>query len=126
MHPYNRKARYAYALWISAAQVEGITIDEEGLAYLGETSERTSLRHAVQLLTPAATLAGTNGRDDVNKTDLEEVCAQLVGFKPWCRGANPSEARRKQKCDTQFTCGLSNMHQVQMEHSCIAGGHAFP
>ena len=26
-----------------------------------------------QLLTPAATLADTNGRDKVNRTDLEEV-----------------------------------------------------
>ena len=31
------------------AQVEGITIDEEGLALLGDISERTSLRHAVQV-----------------------------------------------------------------------------
>lgn len=53
--------------------MEGISIDEEGLAYLGELSEGTSLRHAVQLLTPAATLAATNGRDDVTKVDLEEV-----------------------------------------------------
>lgn len=55
------------------AQVEDITIDDEGLALLGDISERTSLRHAVQLLTPAATLADTNGRSAVSKTDLEEV-----------------------------------------------------
>lgn len=30
-------------------QVEGIGIDEESLAYLGEIGERTSLRHAVQV-----------------------------------------------------------------------------
>lgn len=30
-------------------QVEGIAIDEESLAYLGEVGERTSLRHAVQV-----------------------------------------------------------------------------
>jgi hypothetical protein len=59
-------------------QVEGISIDEEGLAYLGELSEGTSLRHAVQLLTPAATLAATNGRDDVTRVDLEEVGAAAV------------------------------------------------
>jgi DNA helicase TIP49 (TBP-interacting protein) len=41
--------------------VEGIGIDEESLAYLGEIGERTSLRHAVQLLTPAVMLARTNG-----------------------------------------------------------------
>lgn len=38
-------------------QVEGIGIDEESLAFLGEVGERTSLRHAVQLLTPAVSVA---------------------------------------------------------------------
>jgi hypothetical protein len=33
----------------SLLQVEGIGIDEESLAYLGEIGERTSLRHAVQV-----------------------------------------------------------------------------
>jgi RuvB-like protein 1 len=61
------------------SQVESISIDEEGLAYLGEMSEKTSLRHAVQLLTPAATLAATNGRDDVTKVDLEEVSTPING-----------------------------------------------
>ena len=54
-------------------QVEGITIDAEGLGFLGELSETTSLRHAVQLLTPAMTLTRTNGRDSVTRADLEEV-----------------------------------------------------
>jgi RuvB-like protein 1 (pontin 52) len=53
-------------------QVEGIEIDEESLAYLGEIGERTSLRHAVQLLTPSAMLAKTNGRDAISRGDLEE------------------------------------------------------
>lgn len=43
------------------------------MAALGEIGERTSLRHAVQLLTPAAVLAGTNGRDAISQGDLEEV-----------------------------------------------------
>ena len=35
-------------------QVEGIAYDSpESLAFLGEIGERTSLRHAVQLLSPA-------------------------------------------------------------------------
>jgi RuvB-like protein 1 len=54
-------------------QVEGIAIDAESLAYVGEVGEQTSLRHAVQLLTPAATLARTNGRDAVSRGDLEEA-----------------------------------------------------
>ncbi|KXZ45693.1 hypothetical protein GPECTOR_51g678 [Gonium pectorale] len=57
------------------AQVEGIGIDEESLAFLGEVGERTSLRHAVQLLTPAAMLGKTNGRDSIARGDLEEIDA---------------------------------------------------
>lgn len=43
-------------------QVEGTAVDEESLAYLGEIGEETSLRHAVQLMTPAMVLAKTSGR----------------------------------------------------------------
>lgn len=39
----------AYVTAGPALQVEGIGIDEESLAYLGEIGERTSLRHAVQV-----------------------------------------------------------------------------
>ena len=39
------------------AAVEALAVDEESLALLGEIGEATSLRHAVQLLTPAAILA---------------------------------------------------------------------
>lgn len=49
---------------LSLPQVEGTPIDEESLALLGEIGEDTSLRHAVQLMTPALVLAKTNGRYD--------------------------------------------------------------
>jgi len=39
------------------AQVEALQVDEDSLGYLGEIGEGTSLRHAVQLLTPSAILA---------------------------------------------------------------------
>jgi RuvB-like protein 1 len=39
------------------ARVEGITFDGDSLAFLGSVAEQTSLRHAVQLLTPASILA---------------------------------------------------------------------
>mmetsp|Transcript_4500 Transcript_4500/g.7592 ORF Transcript_4500/g.7592 Transcript_4500/m.7592 type:complete len:456 (-) Transcript_4500:316-1683(-) len=54
------------------AQVEGLGIDEESLAFLGEIGERTSLRHSVQLLTPAFMLARSNGREEIARADLEE------------------------------------------------------
>lgn len=53
--------------------LEGIEIDEESLARLAEIGETSSLRHAVQLLTPAKILAVTNGRDAIVKADVEEV-----------------------------------------------------
>lgn len=55
------------------AQVEGISLDEDSLTYLGEIGEETSLRHAVQLMTPAAVLSRTNGREQISRGDVEEV-----------------------------------------------------
>lgn len=55
------------------AQVEGIALDAEALALLADIGEETSLRHAAALLTPAALLAKTNGRDEVTQADLSEV-----------------------------------------------------
>jgi len=46
---------------VAARQVEGIRMEEAALGYLGEISQAASLRHAVQLLTPAHVLAKTNG-----------------------------------------------------------------
>eukprot|EP00759_Apiculatamorpha_spiralis_P020752 PhF_6_TR26057/c0_g1_i2/m.36719/K04499/RUVBL1, RVB1, INO80H; RuvB-like protein 1 (pontin 52) len=55
------------------AQTEGITLDKDALAKLGEIGERTSLRFVVQLLTPAAVLANTNGREEITAEDIAEV-----------------------------------------------------
>jgi len=55
------------------AHVEGIEIVQDSLAHLGQIAERTSLRHAVQLLTPCSMVAATNGRQGVSVADLEEV-----------------------------------------------------
>ena len=55
------------------AQIEGITVDEEAYAYLGEIGVRSTLRYAVQLLTPAKVVVGTNGREEISKEDIEEI-----------------------------------------------------
>ncbi|XP_042907345.1 ruvB-like 1 [Parasteatoda tepidariorum] len=55
------------------ANVEGITIDEESLCTLGEIGLKTTLRYAVQLLTPASLLAKVNGRTSVKKQDITEI-----------------------------------------------------
>ena len=39
------------------AQIENLAIDADGLALLGSVAETTSLRHAVQLLSPASILS---------------------------------------------------------------------
>lgn len=66
-------------------QVEGLEIDEESLAMLGEIGERTSLRHTVQLLTPAGLLARTNGRSNIAKADLEEVASLFLDARASAR-----------------------------------------
>ncbi|PHT69292.1 RuvB-like 1 [Capsicum annuum] len=67
------------------AQVEGLEIDEESLAYLGEIGQRASLRHAVQLLSPASVVAKMNGRDKICKVDLDEVNSLYLDAKSSAR-----------------------------------------
>jgi RuvB-like protein 1 len=55
------------------ASTEGLKIDEEALAGLGEIGQRASLRYAIQLLTPARIIAGTADRDVITKGDVDEV-----------------------------------------------------
>jgi len=55
------------------AQVEGIAVDDEAYATLGEIGVRSTLRYAVQLLTPANVVVKTNGRDEIGKDDIEEL-----------------------------------------------------
>merc|ERR1712230_174849 len=54
------------------AMTEGLEIEEEALALLGEIGANTSLRYVVQLLTPAAIMAATAGREAITKDDIEE------------------------------------------------------
>ena len=55
------------------AEIESLEIDDEALAALGEIGIRTSLRYAVQMLTPSRILAETNGRDTISLSDVDEV-----------------------------------------------------
>jgi len=55
------------------AQVEGTNVNEEAYALLGEIGVRSTLRYAVQLLTPAKVIVQTNGRDEIGKEDIEEI-----------------------------------------------------
>lgn len=55
------------------SQIEGLTVDEEAFAYLGEIGVRSTLRYAIQLLTPAKVLVNTSGRESIGKEDIEEI-----------------------------------------------------
>lgn len=61
--------------------VEGLQIDEGALAFLGGVGDSSSLRHAVQLLTPAAIMAKTHGRDMIAVGDAEEVAGLFLDCK---------------------------------------------
>ncbi|KAF8716948.1 hypothetical protein HU200_026051 [Digitaria exilis] len=75
------------------AQVEEIGIDEESLAYLGEIGQQTSLRHAIQLLSPASVVAKTNGREKICKADLEEVSGLYLDAKSSARLLHEQQER---------------------------------
>jgi|EP00970_Alexandrium_tamarense_P002996 RuvB-like protein 1 (pontin 52) len=55
------------------ASVEGIEVEESALRLLSEIGSRTSLRYAVQMLTPARIVAETTGRTAIGEEDVKEV-----------------------------------------------------
>ena len=55
------------------SETESIEVDEDALVAMGEIGARTSLRYAVQMLTPARIIANTSGRDSISSGDVEEV-----------------------------------------------------
>lgn len=64
------------------AKTEGLDVDEPTLKKFAEKGMKTSLRHSLQLLTPAAMLAKVKGRDNkVRMEDLEECEELFVDFR---------------------------------------------
>jgi len=55
------------------SKTEGITIDDDALAFLSQIGSNTSLRYALQLLSPASIIASTLGRDTITRADIEEI-----------------------------------------------------
>lgn len=55
------------------ATVEGIEVEESALRLLSDVGARTSLRYAVQMLTPARIVAETSGRTAIAEGDVKEV-----------------------------------------------------
>ncbi|CDS04193.1 Putative RuvB-like 1 [Lichtheimia ramosa] len=55
------------------AKTEGLTVDEAAVDNIAQTGVNTSLRYAVQLLTPASIMSQINGRDSITLDDIQEV-----------------------------------------------------
>jgi len=55
------------------ATTEGLVMEENALQFLAENATRTSLRFAVQLLTPSKIVAETMGRSKITTEDVKQV-----------------------------------------------------
>ncbi|PHJ20088.1 tip49 C-terminus family protein [Cystoisospora suis] len=55
------------------AKTENLEMEEEAINHLGEIGERTSLRYAVHLLTPASILAETEADDEAPVISLDHI-----------------------------------------------------
>ena len=55
------------------AQVEGIKVGDDSYQLLGEIGVKTTLRYAIQLLTPASLLSRINGRESISRENVEEI-----------------------------------------------------
>eukprot|EP00057_Strongylocentrotus_purpuratus_P030743 XP_782589.1 PREDICTED: ruvB-like 1 [Strongylocentrotus purpuratus] len=55
------------------AQTESIQIEDDSLNMLGEIGTKTTLRYAVQLLTPSSILARINGKDSIGEDEINEI-----------------------------------------------------
>jgi RuvB-like protein 1 (pontin 52) len=67
------------------SKTEGLVLEQEALAALGEIGKATSLRYCMQLLTPASILAKTNGRESIGITDIEEIDSLFFDAKSSAR-----------------------------------------
>ncbi|XP_032683198.1 ruvB-like 1 isoform X2 [Odontomachus brunneus] len=63
------------------AVTEGLQVEDEGLSVLAELGTKTTLRYAIQLLTPAYLTAKINERPSVKKEDIDEVSALFLDAK---------------------------------------------
>mmetsp|Transcript_24754 Transcript_24754/g.36970 ORF Transcript_24754/g.36970 Transcript_24754/m.36970 type:complete len:455 (-) Transcript_24754:198-1562(-) len=77
------------------ASVENIEVNEEALDLMGEIGSKTSLRYAVQMLTPARIIGETSGRTKINKQDIIEVDKLFFDGKASARLLAQSEGYMK-------------------------------
>ncbi len=63
------------------ATVENIQIEDDALALVASIGTKTSLRYAVQLLTPSKILAKTYGTANITKAQVEETSKLFLDAK---------------------------------------------
>ncbi|XP_055678984.1 ruvB-like helicase 1 [Lutzomyia longipalpis] len=63
------------------AQTEGLQIEESAVGALSEIGKTTTLRYAVQLLTPAYQMCKVNGRSVITKEDVLEISSLFLDAK---------------------------------------------
>jgi RuvB-like protein 1 (pontin 52) len=63
------------------ARAEGLSISEEGLRKLAEVATTSSLRYAVQLLTPAAISAVAHGSDTIQPEHISDTATLFLDTK---------------------------------------------
>lgn len=62
-------------------QTEGLQIEESALSLLSEIGNSTTLRYAVQLLTPAFQMCKVNGRSQIIKEDISDINGLFLDAK---------------------------------------------
>ncbi|PAA69268.1 hypothetical protein BOX15_Mlig017722g1, partial [Macrostomum lignano] len=77
--PYNRDEMAAIVR--IRAVTEGISVSDACLSRLADIGNRTTLRYAVQLLTPCAIMARTNGVEQMTADEIDEVAELFFDAK---------------------------------------------
>lgn len=75
------------------AQIEGIAMDPEAIEAIGELGTKTTLRYAVQCLTPSFLLAKINGKESITKDDVKEITELFYDAKASAKILQEQEAK---------------------------------
>lgn len=63
------------------AQTEGLQLEDTAFSRLSEIGSTSTLRYAVQLLTPAHQMTKVNGRTQITKEDIDDVHSLFLDAK---------------------------------------------
>lgn len=63
------------------ANTEGLQVEDAAIKKLSEIGKESTLRYAVQLLTPAYQMCKANGRSQITKDDIEDVHVLFLDAK---------------------------------------------